>query len=197
MDELHHRGQLQKRCAARLFLVTDRTGGKEQQRREQALAAGGDDVLRHLADQGDIGVQACPDQLIDARHVARDGGQHGHEIHDSLIIPSLCRRKAGSKSCTQSSSPAASSTGSSRASNCAWKRLLPTSAPPCRSRKSCSSATATASKSARPSCRAPRSRRPWSRTGGATRCAFSSCAGASITRNRRAIGSRTPSSAST
>src|SRR5882672_5490499 len=70
-----------------------------------------------------------------------DRRQHGHETHDSLIIPAPFR--AQGKQCTQSSSPAASNIASrparSFASSCSRRK----SAPRFPSTKCCSSVKAT------------------------------------------------------
>src|SRR5690606_6648980 len=43
----------------------------------EALAAGGDDVFGDLVDQGDIGGQPAPDQVVDRGHV---GGGEGLDL---------------------------------------------------------------------------------------------------------------------
>src|SRR6185436_18496071 len=89
VDEFHHRGEaVQRRFSP---AVAGGGGGQQQHRRAQALAARGDDVLRDFAHQGDVGLQAPADDLVDHPHVVRNRRQHGHETHDSLIIPPLFR----------------------------------------------------------------------------------------------------------
>ena len=71
MDEFDHRGEFEPRRP-----VEARRGARhEVQRRAQALAAAGDDVLCDLPDQHHIRLQALADQRIDAMHVRRDGAE--------------------------------------------------------------------------------------------------------------------------
>src|SRR6185503_18998607 len=90
VDELDHRGEL----VAALAAVAERAAGEQVQRRPQALAARGDQVLRHLPDQRDVGVETGADQRVDALQVAGYRGQHGQQTHDYLIIPGLCLSKS-------------------------------------------------------------------------------------------------------
>jgi hypothetical protein len=62
--------------------IAGRARREQQHRRPQALAAGGDDVLRHFAHQRHVGLEAAADDLVDLAHVVGDRRQHGHEAHD-------------------------------------------------------------------------------------------------------------------
>jgi len=68
MDKLDHGRQLMVMRAA----IPQRTGGKQHQRRSQALAATLDDVLGDLSHQNDIGMQTRPNDGIDRLHILAD-----------------------------------------------------------------------------------------------------------------------------
>jgi hypothetical protein len=58
------------RCA----FVAQCLAGQQGEHRAQALAAGGDDVFRHLADENYIGMQARADDAVYGLHVFSDQG---------------------------------------------------------------------------------------------------------------------------
>ena len=71
VDELDHGRQA---VAARVG-ATQCAAGQQQQGRAHTLAAGADDVLRDLADQRHVAVQAVLDHAVDRLHVGGDQGQ--------------------------------------------------------------------------------------------------------------------------
>jgi hypothetical protein len=70
VDEFDDRGEL----VARAPRFAERASGQQHERRAQALAAGGDDVLRDRADEGDVRIEASPDDFVDLPQVLGDGG---------------------------------------------------------------------------------------------------------------------------
>jgi len=68
MNEFHHGRELDVMLAA----IAGRTGGKENERRSQPLAASSDDVLRDLAHQHHVGLEPTPDHGIHREHVCGD-----------------------------------------------------------------------------------------------------------------------------
>jgi len=73
VDEFHHRRHVE----ALLALVAKGAAAQQQQGRAQALAASGDDVVGHAANQGDARVQSTRDDLVDLAHVLFDDGKPG------------------------------------------------------------------------------------------------------------------------
>ncbi|GHT85997.1 hypothetical protein AGMMS49543_18360 [Betaproteobacteria bacterium] len=60
-------------------LIAQRIGSQQHQRRTQAFAAALDDVLRHLPDQHDIGMETITENGIDRLHV---GGNRREKLED-------------------------------------------------------------------------------------------------------------------
>jgi len=68
MNEFHDGCEFHMMLAA----IAGRPGGKENERRAQALAASSDDVLRDLAHEHYVGLEPTPDHGIHRKHVCGD-----------------------------------------------------------------------------------------------------------------------------
>ena len=77
MDELDDGGQPMVRIAA----ITECAGRQDDQRGPQPLAASFDDVVRDLAHESHVGMQARPNDLVDRLHVGGDTGTDGFDGH--------------------------------------------------------------------------------------------------------------------
>ena len=71
MNELDHSSQVE----ALFTVITQDAGHQQHQRRAQALAAGGDDVLRHLGHQRNLGLKPARNDHVQGFHVARNQGK--------------------------------------------------------------------------------------------------------------------------
>ena len=77
MQELDDGGHIHMALA----MIARGAGTKDGHQRAQALAAGLDDIVPHLADQRDIGIQVVIDKLVHRREVIFDDSINGLEIH--------------------------------------------------------------------------------------------------------------------
>lgn len=77
MDELDHRSQFVVMGA----LIPQGAGRKQHQRGPHAFSTTIDNVLRHLANQDDIGVKAVANDGVDGLHIGPDEGVELFERH--------------------------------------------------------------------------------------------------------------------
>ena len=91
VDEFDHRGERQ----ARLTAIAERPAGKKQERGAQTLAAGRDDVLRHLAYQRHIRLEPLGQSGASTRcRSSATGASMDRKVMISGIILGLLQRNA-------------------------------------------------------------------------------------------------------